>query len=272
MSEGVHRAIAGQTDRELSTDFWSSADLVAAYSAGDLRPVETMLLDRHRSALSGRLLEIGCGAGRITRHLCALATEVHAIDISQAMVSHCRATCPEAIVVRRDLRDLSAYESGSFDALLAPFNVLDVLDHDDRGRALEGFARVVAPGGVLIMSSHNRAFAPSVLGPGRQLLAHLRERRLRSVGGGIVHLPKRVANHRRLRRFERDAPGYEIVNDSAHNYSILHYYISRDDQGRQLDEHGFELVECLDLEAEPVEDGEQAAGSPELHYVARRRE
>jgi SAM-dependent methyltransferase len=254
---------------ELSTDFWSGVDLVDAYSGDELRPVEALLLDRHREALSGRVLELGVGAGRITRHLCAIGGEVHGIDVSAAMVGQSRANCPQAIIARGDLRDLGAYESEFFDVLLAPFNVLDVLDHEDRERALAGFARVLVPGGLLILSSHNRAHAPFVVGPAKQLLVHLRARRLRSAAGGVVRLPRRVANRRRLRPMERGLPEYAIVNDSAHDYSILHYYIARDEQERQLAEHGFELIEALDLEGATVEPGAQASSTPELHYVAR---
>jgi SAM-dependent methyltransferase len=254
----------------LSTDFWAETDLVGAYSGTELRPVEAVILDRHRDALSGRVLELGVGAGRVTRHLCAIATEVHGIDVSEAMVEHARAACPEAILVRRDLRDLSAYEPESFDAVLGPFNVLDVLDHDDRLAALAGLGRIVAPDGLLIISSHNRAHARRVVGPGRALVGHARAGRLRSVAAGVIRFPRRVANRRRLRRLERDHPEYSIVNDSAHDYSLLHYYISRDEQERQLAAHGFALVECLDLDAEPVAAGADAQGSSELHYVARR--
>lgn len=264
-----HATRSDEAGGELSIRFWSRADLAGAYGDAALRPVEADILDRHRAALSGRVLELGVGAGRVTRHLCAIATEVHGIDVSPAMVDATREVCPAAIVVRGDLRDLSAYEDGSFDALVAPFNVIDVLDHDDRRRALAGFGRVLTPGGLLIMSSHNRASASSVVGPGRQLLDHLRARRARSVAGGIVRMPRRVANRRRLRPLERGQPGYAIVNDSAHDYSILHYYISRDAQALQLTEHGFDLVEALDLEARPVEPGEDAPDSSELHYVAR---
>ena len=264
-----HATRSDEAGGELSIRFWSRADLVGAYGDAALRPVEAEILDRHRTALSGRVLELGVGAGRVTRHLCAIATEVHGIDVSPAMVDATRAACPDAIVVRGDLRDLSAYGNESFDALVAPFNVIDVLDHDDRGRALAGFRRVLAPGGLLVMSSHNRGAASSVVGPGRQLVGHLRARRMRSVAGGVIHFPRRFANRRRLRPLERGQPGYAIVNDSAHDYSILHYYISRDAQAGQLTEHGFELVEALDLEARPVEAGEDASGSSELHYVAR---
>jgi hypothetical protein len=40
------------------------------------------------------------------------------------------------------------------------------------------------------------------------------------------------------------------------DYALLHYYIGCDDQERQLADVGFELLECLDLEARPVEAGQ----------------
>jgi SAM-dependent methyltransferase len=199
-----------------------------------------------------------------------MAAEVHGIDISEAMVSHTRAACPDAIVEVRDLRDLNAYETATFDAVLAPFNVLDALDHGDRLLALADLARIITPNGLLIMSAHNRAHASFVVGPARAIVGHARAGRWRSVAGGVIRLPRRTANRRRLRRFEHERPEYAILNDSAHDFSLLHYYITRDEQERQLQAHGFTLVECLDLEAKPVAAGAHAEGSPELHYVARR--
>ena len=195
-----------QSHRELGTEFWAKADLVHAYAGGDLRPVEVTLLERHRDALSGRVLELGVGGGRVTRHLCAIATDVHGIDVSAAMVEHSRAAFPDATIVQRDLRDLSLYDDESFDALVAAFNVLDILDHDDRRLALAGFARVLAPGGLLIMSSHNRAHAPLVVGPTRRLLGNVRAGRLRSAAGDLVRLPRSIANRRRLEPHERALP------------------------------------------------------------------
>jgi SAM-dependent methyltransferase len=261
--------MTGGGQRDHSSDVWRGADLVRAYDTSGLRQVEAMLFARYRTELSGRVLEVGCGGGRLTRELCKLGGEVHAIDISPVMVRHTSKLCPEATVVEGDLRDLSKYPDGFFDVLLAPFNVLDVLDDPERNLALDEWRRVISADGLLIMSSHNRAYAPRVVGPGRQLLANIRARKLRSTAGSIVRMPRRVANHRRLRRFERAEPGYAILNDDAHDHSMLHYYIYRDDQARQLAGHRFELLECLDLDGEPVAAGEAAAGSPELHYVAR---
>ena len=51
---------------------------------------------------------------------------------------------------------------------------------------------------------------------------------------------------------ERHEERYAILNDIGHEFRTLHYYVTRDNQERQLREHGFELAECLDLEGEAV--------------------
>lgn len=76
-------------------------------------------------------------------------------------------------------------------------------------------------------------------------------------------------NHRRLRRYERSEPNYAIVNDTAHDYSIVQYYITRDEQERQLAALGFVLLECRDLAGNEVPAGAAAGHTPEMHYVGR---
>ena len=255
---------------DANTYFYEDTDLVAAYERSAVRPVEGMLLRRYRDdGLSGRVLEIGCGSGRLIRPLLEIAAEVHGIDISAAMVGHCRSRFAGGHFERRDMRETATHPAAPFDALIASFNVLDALGEEDRRRTLAGFHRVIVPGGLLIMSSHNRAF--NVPGPIGEVVSQARARSFRGVATGITHLPRRLSNHRRLQRAEFERPGYAIRNDGAHDFALLHYYILRDDQESQLTEHGFELLECLDLDGEPVTRGARAADCPELHYVARRR-
>jgi SAM-dependent methyltransferase len=268
MSGSVRTHVGIDDPAELGIEFWRRADLVDAYDRTDLRPVETVLLERYRAAMAGRVLELGVGAGRLTRYLCPLATELQGIDISRVMVHRAREVCPGATILVRDLREIDVYEQGSFDAVVAGFNVLDVLDHDDRQAVLDGIRRVLQPQGMLIFSSHNRGLAPAVLGPVAQVLQDLQQRRLRRVLIGLARLPRRIANHARLRRLERDETEYAVVNDVAHDYALAQYYIGRDDQERQLRRHGFRLVECLDLAGSAVLAGALALGSSELHYVA----
>lgn len=247
-----------------NAEIWAEDDFVEFYANRELRPVEAMLLARHRAALAGRVLELGCGAGRLTGHLIGLAEAVHGLDLSPAMVRYCRLTYPHATFSEGDLRDLSRFAGESFDAVLAPYNVLDVLGDPERRGVLDEIRRLVGARGMLIMSSHNREYAPRIRSGLRMLLGSPRR-----PAASIRSLPRRVRNRRALRPLERSETGYSIRNDEAHDFSLLHYYISRDAQERQLAEHGFELIECWDLDGRQLAAHATAVRCPELHYVAR---
>jgi SAM-dependent methyltransferase len=249
-----------------NAQIWSEEDFVGFYSSRELRPVESLLLEIHREALAGEVLELGCGAGRLTGHLIELAEAVHGLDVSPAMVAYCRRTYPRGSFSEGDLRDLSRFGEAMFDAVVAPYNVLDALDDAERNGVLEQVRRVVRPGGLLIMSSHNRDYAPR-LGTAIRVLLGSPRRPLQS----LRSLPRRLHNRRSLRRLERSEAEYSLRNDEAHDFALLHYYISHDAQERQLAEHGFELLECRDLDGRVLSPAQTAARSPELHYVARAR-
>ncbi|MEA2186437.1 MAG: hypothetical protein QOK16_1448 [Solirubrobacteraceae bacterium] len=252
--------------RRANDALWNRTNLVKAYARRELRPVEVMLLVRYREALSGRVLELGCGAGRLTGYLAEIASAAHGVDISPAMIEYCRRTYPGASFSEGDMRDLSAFETGSFDVIVAPHNVLDVLDDEERRDVVDRIHRVLVPGGLLMMSTHNRDFAPRLAEP-----LQLRGRSLPRIAITLARMPRWQLNRRRLLPLERSEPGYAILNDISHDFAALHYYIWHDAQERQLAEHGFELEECLDLDGRPVEGDHTAPHCSELHYVARRR-
>jgi SAM-dependent methyltransferase len=229
-----------------------------------------VILSSYREPLAGRVLELGCGAGRLTGHVIELGGQVHAVDISPAMVAYCQKTYPGAQFSVGDLSDLSSFAASSYDAVLGPFNVIDVLGEDARLEFLRDVHGLLAPGGLLVVSSHNRAFASRPITRLRKLV-RLWVGNPRRPTATIRNLPRRLANHRRLRRLESSEEGYAIVNDEAHDFSLLHYYITADAQRRQLEQTGFECLECLDLDGRAVAAGEPAAHCSELHYVARPR-
>jgi len=247
----------------INREFWKDADLVGAYANRELRAVERVLLERYRSGLGGEVLELGCGAGGLTGPLCELARHVHGIDISPAMVEHCRRAYPQAEFTTADLEDLSWVSDGSYDAVVAP---VDVLGASQRARLLDELRRILSPRGLLVFSSHNRDFSLGRLHDALKLWVDDPHRPLLS----LRRLPLRLANRRRLRRLERTDGDTALRNDEAHDFALLHYNISRDAQARELSAHGYELLECLDLDGHTVEPGEQARRFPELHYVARR--
>ena len=251
---------------QLNAEFWAGGEQLGFYAQRELRRVELVLLRRYRGALSGTVLELGCGAGRLTGYVIETAAKVHGIDISPAMIAHCRAAYPEGVFEVGDLRDLSHFADRSFDAVLAPYNTLDVLGDDERRRVLGEIARVLVRDGLFIMSSHNRAHAARI-GVRARLLIGSPRRPLAS----LRHLPRRLRNRRRLMPLERETPDYALRNDEAHDFELLHYYVTSDAQERQLESAGFELLECLDLSGRTIARGGQARACPELHYVARRR-
>jgi SAM-dependent methyltransferase len=254
-----------QPQVQVNEALWAGEDLVRHYAGRSLRPAEVMLLVRHREALGGRVLELGCGGGRLSGYLDELARDFRGLDISPLMVEHCARMYPGGTFELGDLRDLSRYGDGSLDVVFASFNVLDVLDQSERLRVLGELHRIIAPAGLLIMSSHNLAHAPLIPKPSR-----LSSRDPIRIARQLISLPRRERNRRRLIPLQRVCEDHAILTDEAHEYGILHYYIGRDAQQRQLAQAGFELLECLDLDGREVPPGAQAASHPELHYVARK--
>lgn len=258
---------AEQAQRQANTSTWRSGGFVHLYARRRLRPPEAALFERHSQALGGRVLELGCGGGRLTGHLIPHAASVHGIDIAADMVEYCRRTYLGATFSHGDLRDLSAFDTAGWDAIVAGFNVIDVLSDSERALFLDEVHRLLTPAGLFIFSAHNLACAPLLKAPARNLSTNpLR------FANRVLRLPRSVPNHRRLGRQQRVEANYAILNDEAHDYSLLHYYITRDGQERQLADHGFELLECLDLAGNTVAAGEDAFGCHELHYAAKRLE
>ncbi|MDP9792808.1 SAM-dependent methyltransferase [Catenuloplanes nepalensis] len=125
-------------------DGFVSRDDAAHYLHGPQRwPAhETALLDRAR----GRILDIGCGAGR---HMAALrdrGADVRGIDPSPGAVAVCRARDLTA-----DVGDIDAPPPGPFDTLLLMGGGLALLGSPAAAaRRLSAMAAVAAPGAVLL--------------------------------------------------------------------------------------------------------------------------
>jgi len=65
-----------------------------------------------------RVLEIGCGAGRVTRALSGVFGEVHAVDVSGEMVARAKkalANRPNAFVYQNNGKDLSVIPGDGYD-------------------------------------------------------------------------------------------------------------------------------------------------------------
>ncbi len=95
----------------------------AFFASGEQTVADTILGDltdicQGKAPAAMRVLEIGCGAGRVTRALARLFGEVHAVDISEEMLHHARralAGIPNAHLYRNNGMDLGVVPALPFD-------------------------------------------------------------------------------------------------------------------------------------------------------------
>lgn len=94
------------------------------------------------------ILELGCGAGRVTHPLIALGHSVVAVDESPEMLAHVRGA-------RTVLASIEGLDLGmSFDVVLLSSHLVNVPDDDQRAAFLAACARHVLDTGCVVIQRH----------------------------------------------------------------------------------------------------------------------
>ena len=136
---GAPAAVSSQARSNLRA--WARGEHLDVYANRVLTPVEVLLFARYREQLSRRVLDVGCGAGRVLGYLLMFGADTHGIDLAPRMVEYCRRAFPAATVRVGDVLALRDCVDGAFDVVIAPDNLLDVFADAERRRALAAFAR-----------------------------------------------------------------------------------------------------------------------------------
>ena len=96
----------------------------------------------------GKVLELGCGTGRIAAAIAKLGISVEGLDLSEAMLAQARANYPELTWHHANMCDFDL--GRSFGLIIIPFRGLqEVTDAHDQRRALERAFAHLKPGGVI---------------------------------------------------------------------------------------------------------------------------
>jgi SAM-dependent methyltransferase len=143
-----------------AADFY---DETRGFPPGEVPQIAALFVHAGNLSPSSRVLEIGVGTGRIALPLAAHVREIVGVDLSRAMLDRLRAkqTSEPVQPLEGDVTRLPL-ASGAFDAVAAThiFHLIPAWE-----LALEEAARVLRPGGVLLVGRNEDERRETALGP-----------------------------------------------------------------------------------------------------------
>ena len=228
-----------------------------------IQETERAILERISPEIKDKpILDISIGGGRTTAALLPISHDYVGIDYAPDLVEAAKKKYPGATIMCRDARDLSCFGDASFDFVLVSNNGLDYMVHEDRIQVMSEIFRVLKPKGYFMFSTHNRDYRNFDLLPWQQAGAFDLSF-IKNCAHALLHLPK----HLSLKKHARHSDWYAVINDNAHGYSLLTYYITIERQIEQLRGVGFVTTEAYDFAGIRRE---RDTTSPWIYYLTRR--
>ena len=134
----------GSADWTDEAFFQTGRETVEQYILNDLENI-----CQGRAAKSLRVLEIGCGAGRVTRALADTFGEVHAVDVSGEMIQLARKACadrPNAFLYQNNGKDLDVVPAIPFDFAFSSIVFQHIPSHEVIENYVRETHRLLLPG------------------------------------------------------------------------------------------------------------------------------
>ena len=211
---------------------------------------------RIAAGADGRVLELGCGTGRVSLALAKAGVDLVGIDRSEPMLARLRARLPlkasrparlpggqlanSLDLIRGDIRALP-FRAGSFSMVLAPYGILQSLLGDgDLAATLDSVARVLVRGGRFGID-----LVPDV--PNWREYDNRVQLRGRAAGGAHLTLIESVRQdrRRRLTTFEQRYLERRGRSTREHRFSLTFRTLSVRQMTRRLERAGFTVEAVL---------------------------
>ena len=116
------------------------------------QPVERMVLALYAELVrnaGGRVLDVGCGTGRVTAYLHSLGVDVSGVDLSPGMLEVAQKKYPDLRFSQGSMLSLDL-EDGSVDGVMAWYSTIHVPD-EGLPQVFRNFSQVLRPEGYVLL-------------------------------------------------------------------------------------------------------------------------
>lgn len=222
LPEGVDRPLAEYLQSRPIAD-----DYDRYFASTNLLTTDVDYLIRHFSK-PGRLVDLGCGTGRVLVRFARLGFQVTGVDLSRPMLAVVKKKQEQTglpiQLVESNLCDLLCFRPAVFDYACCMFSTLGmVVGSDQRNRAVAEVYRILRPGGLFGLHVHNLWYNWNDPIGRRWLLWDVARRLWRSKEAGdkvqaqyrgIPNLRLHLFTRREIRRL-LTSHGFEIIDQTA---------------------------------------------------------
>jgi len=235
---------------------WDSyADFYDWENAQTLDRQDVRFWKRMAQRTNGRVLELGCGTGRVTVPVARSGARIVGVDRSAEMLARARRklgrfkTRRRPSLIRSDIRALPFRTSVRFDLVMAPYGILQSLVREsDLVATLASVARVLSKDGIFGVD-----LVPD-LPVWKEYRNQVRFRGQRRGGKSRITLIESVRQdpHRRLTIFDQRFVETRGSRRASHQFSLVFRTLSVPQMTRRLENAGFRITAVLgDYEGGP---------------------